>query len=325
MSHNKTPNQTGGYTIPVLSDSVSSDDMRKQATKLGFENDRLKRVVDTQITSVDSLMQSNTNLRADRDRLLKALELVKRENRVLDAEYGDVLNKHNLLVGGYTRKITGLEAELKDRNAQLYAASVLMDSQKAKLLEKEILLREMSDKYNQAKRQIDVNNKAPKAEPLFRGMDNIALAIGGRLDGGVGFITGTVLKLVSSLTVLQFQLPNISGALSNLNAKIKRPAKVKKRPNTSGKNEAVKSKALQKTLDAPETEEKGNTTKLDASLVKDKFEKIAKELKQRAEKRKVENLKKRRSKLWNSNLAVTGMSNWKKGEIVDFSHVANPS
>lgn len=352
MSRKQTSQFNGDSAIPVLFDKVSSDEIRQQATKLGFENDRLKRVVDTQITSVDSLMQSNANLRADRDRIMRALEQAKKENRHLDAEYGDVLEKHNLLVSGYTRKIESLDAELRERNASLYASTVLVDRQKAKLLEKDIIISELTERYRLAKKQIAINSKAPKGEPLFAAVDKILMSMGGRLDAEVGRVSGFFLRVLSSLTVLRIQLPCLNGVFKKVviakTVLSKTDAPVQQRSewvetleedsielgsqnmgnelSTNAREEhAHQEIEAKKGLLEERKTLKGRPIKVDTSKMKMKFETIAKELKQRAERRKLENLRKRRSKLWNSNLAVTGLSEWKKDDIVDFTQVVNPS
>ena len=57
-------------------------------------------------------------------------------------------------------------------------------------------------------------------------------------------------------------------------------------------------------------------------MLKNKFDSLASELKARADKRKIEALKKRRSKLWNNNQAAGVVSAWKKIDVVDFTNVA---
>ena len=278
--------------IPLLTTAVSNDDIRKQASKLGYENDRLKRVLDTQITSVESLMHSNTHLRAERESFTKELTKYKHEISMLEQEYEKVLVKHDTLTESYRAKLNLMEVSLQEANGQTYAAKVIIDRQNTKMLEKDIYIRELVEQQRVLKKQLNAQQKkAPvkQADVASKTVTNTATGI-------VNGVVKAFVSTLSQLTMRDYSLPKLKLSMPVFSKEEKQLVQIEAKKLVS--------------LGVP------------GEMLKNKFDSLASELKARADKRKIEALKKRRSKLWNNNQAAGVVSAWKKIDVVDFTNVA---
>lgn len=316
MSH---PNNEAG--IPLLTSAVSNDDIRKQASKLGYENDRLKRVLDTQITSVESLMHSNTHLRAERERFVKEVAKCKSEMKSMESEYERVLFKHDALTQTYASRLNALESNVTAANAQVYALQSMMECKDAKLLAKDVYINELERKQHLLKLRLLDEIKKAKAKQEKPNTSNAAelLALMNKLLNALKIRLQTVHKAIVGFdfrgTVLpkwNMKLPTFGGG-KNIEA-----ADWDVYYDVEGADTVV-TEHSKENVEAFEVEVAD--TPAPAEMLKNKFESLAGELKVRAEKRKIEALKRRRSKLWNSNQAVGIVSAWKKIDVVDFSGV----
>lgn len=278
--------------IPLLTTAVSNDDIRKQASKLGYENDRLKRVLDTQITSVESLMHSNTHLRAERERFTKELTKYKHEISMLEQEYEKVLVKHDTLTESYRAKLNLMEVSLQEANDQTYAAKVIIDRQNTKMLEKDIYIRELVEQQRVLKKQLNAQQKKAPVKQADVASKTVANATTGDVNGVVKAFVSTL----SQLTMRDYSLPKLKLSMPVFSKEEKQLVQIEAKKLVS--------------LGVP------------GEMLKNKFDSLASELKARADKRKIEALKKRRSKLWNNNQAAGVVSAWKKIDVVDFTNVA---
>lgn len=278
--------------IPLLTTAVSNDDIRKQASKLGYENDRLKRVLDTQITSVESLMHSNTHLRAERERFTKELTKYKHEISMLEQEYEKVLVKHDTLTESYRAKLNLMEVSLQEANGQTYAAKVIIDRQNTKMLEKDIYIRELVEQQRVLKKQLNAQQKKAPVKQADVASKTVANTTTGDVNGVVKAFVSTL----SQLTMRDYTLPKLKLSMPVFSKEEKQLVQIEAKKLVS--------------LGVP------------GEMLKNKFDSLASELKARADKRKIEALKKRRSKLWNNNQAAGVVSAWKKIDVVDFTNVA---
>ncbi|ABD80824.1 hypothetical protein [Saccharophagus degradans] len=278
--------------IPLLTTAVSNDDIRKQASKLGYENDRLKRVLDTQITSVESLMHSNTHLRAERERFTKELTKYKHEISMLEQEYEKVLVKHDTLTESYRAKLNLMEVSLQEANGQTYAAKVIIDRQNTKMLEKDIYIRELVEQQRVLKKQLSAQQKKAPVKQADVASKTVANTATGDVNGVVKAFVNTL----SQLTMRDYSLPKLKLSMPVFSNEEKQLVQIEAKKLVS--------------LGVP------------GEMLKNKFDSLASELKARADKRKIEALKKRRSKLWNNNQAAGVVSAWKKIDVVDFTNVA---
>lgn len=278
--------------IPLLTTAVSNDDIRKQASKLGYENDRLKRVLDTQITSVESLMHSNTHLRAERERFTKELTKYKHEISMLEQEYEKVLVKHDTLTESYRAKLNLMEVSLQEANGQTYAAKVIIDRQNTKMLEKDIYIRELVEQQRVLKKQL---NSQQKKAPVKQA-DVASKTVANTTTGNVNGVVKAFVSTLSQLTMRDYSLPKLKLSMPVFSKEEKQLVQIEAKKLVS--------------LGVP------------GEMLKNKFDSLASELKARADKRKIEALKKRRSKLWNNNQAAGVVSAWKKIDVVDFTNVA---
>lgn len=278
--------------IPLLTTAVSNDDIRKQASKLGYENDRLKRVLDTQITSVESLMHSNTHLRAERERFTKELTKYKHEISMLEQEYEKVLVKHDTLTESYRAKLNLMEVSLQEANGQTYAAKVIIDRQNTKMLEKDIYIRELVEQQRVLKKQLNAQQKKAPVKQADVASKTVTNTATGNVNGVVKAFVGTL----SQLTMRDYSLPKLKLSMPVFSKEEKQLVQIEAKKLVS--------------LGVP------------GEMLKNKFDSLASELKARADKRKIEALKKRRSKLWNNNQAAGVVSAWKKIDVVDFTNVA---
>ncbi|MBU2987186.1 hypothetical protein KO528_17615 [Saccharophagus degradans] len=278
--------------IPLLTTAVSNDDIRKQASKLGYENDRLKRVLDTQITSVESLMHSNTHLRAERERFTKELTKYKHEISMLEQEYEKVLVKHDTLTESYRVKLNLMEVSLQEANGQTYAAKVIIDRQNTKMLEKDIYIRELVEQQRVLKKQLNAQQKKAPVKQADVASKTVANTAKGEVNGVVKAFVSTL----SQLTMRDYSLPKLKLSMPVFSKEEKQLVQIEAKKLVS--------------LGVP------------GEMLKNKFDSLASELKARADKRKIEALKKRRSKLWNNNQAAGVVSAWKKIDVVDFTNIA---
>lgn len=193
--------------IPLLTTAVSNDDIRKQASKLGYENDRLKRVLDTQITSVESLMHSNTHLRAERERFTKELTKYKHEISMLEQEYEKVLVKHDTLTESYRAKLNLMEVSLQEANGQTYAAKVIIDRQNTKMLEKDIYIRELVEQQRVLKKQLNAQQK--KAPVKQAGVASKTVTNTNTATGNVNGVVKAFVGTLSQLTMRDYSLPKL--------------------------------------------------------------------------------------------------------------------
>lgn len=270
--------------IPLLTTAVSNDDIRKQASKLGYENDRLKRVLDTQITSVESLMHSNTHLRAERERFTKELTKYKHEISMLEQEYEKVLVKHDTLTESYRAKLNLMEVSLQEANGQTYAAKVIIDRQNTKMLEKDIYIRELVEQQRVLKKQLNAQQK--KAPVKQAGVASKTVTNTNTATGNVNGVVKAFVGTLSQLTMRDYSLPKLKLSMPVFSKEEKQLVQIEAKKLVS--------------LGVP------------YEMLKNKFDSLASELKARADKRKIEALKKRRSKLWNNNQAAGVVSAWKK-------------
>ena len=237
-------------------------------------------------------MHSNTHLRAERERFTKELTKYKHEISMLEQEYEKVLVKHDTLTESYRAKLNLMEVSLQEANGQTYAAKVIIDRQNTKMLEKDIYIRELVEQQRVLKKQLNAQQKkAPvkQADVASKTVTNTATGI-------VNGVVKAFVSTLSQLTMRDYSLPKLKLSMPVFSKEEKQLVQIEAKKLVS--------------LGVP------------GEMLKNKFDSLASELKARADKRKIEEHKKRRSKLWNNKQAAGVVSAWKKIDVVDFTNVA---